>query len=390
MTSPKPQKVLMGGTGTRASVAELMRAKAKFKSGEMPARPSIQLSKPQPIDSEIKELAEASRQIQSKIEKIEQIQSGVEQPSSIIGSEHHRKLIFEEAKQNREYYLNKQKETGIPWFKNVRKQSQYSEFIMLNSDMCATLLQNLWRDGNRKLKVWMKEAYRRDIEAGCWIPSDEGIGIDFNGVVYNGQHRLTALLESGKEYPFYVTFNCLEEAKFTVDSGAKRSEAEKLQMIIDARLGNRTTGFCKALMRGLNPKKFRWTETEIVDFAFEWQEIITWMGEHLPTARAEVQAAIAKAYLWYGPEHIEPFCERLRGVKFTEDGDPAKALFMVLQKCKVNRIHLPLMAYKKTLSCIEAIVNNKTLSRVQEKTDDIFEWDESWQLPEGSWWKSRK
>ena len=371
MTNPKP---LMGGIGTRASIAELINARAKFKTREMLARPSVQLVKPEPAPP-------------LEPEPVKSITEPVEN-NSIIGSDHHKKLIFAEAAHNKEHYLNKQAETGIAWFRNVKKESQYSEFVMLNKEMCEALLKNLWTDGNRKLKVALKEAYKRDIESGHWIPSDEGIGIDYKGVVYNGQHRLNALLESGKEQPFYITFNTLEEAKFTVDSGAKRSESEKIQMIIDTRLGNRTTGFCKALMRGLNPK-CRYSETEIVEFAFEWQELIAWMGEHLPISRAEVQAAIAKAYLWYGPEKIEPFCERLREVKFTEEGDPAKALFMVLQKLKNSRINLPLMAYKKTLQAIDCTISNRTLNRILEKNEDIFQWEENWQVPKGAWWHKK-
>jgi hypothetical protein len=202
---------------------------------------------------------------------------------------------------------------------------------------------------------------------------------------------MTALVESGKTYPFYITFNSLEEAKFTVDSGAKRTSSEKLKLIIDTKLGNRTTGFCKAIMKGILGKtsKSKYTETEIAEFAHKWEPIISWVSLHLPIARAEVQAALAKAYIWYGPEKIEPFCQRLKDIKFTEDGDPAKALYVALTKAKVNRINISLVAYKKTLASIEAIMLNKPLNRLYEREEDIFQWQEGWELPQGSWWASQ-
>lgn len=307
----------------------------------------------------------------------------------IIASQRHKEMIWKEAKENRDYYLLKQMEDGEkhPWFFYVKKESQYSEFVMLDTRMGQALLDHIWTEseGNRRLKIWLKDGYKRDILNDRWIPSDEAIGIDYNGIVYNGRHRLTALVESGKEWPFYITFNALEEAKFTVDSGAKRNSSEKMRLVIDTRLGNRTSGFCKALMRGLQ-SRVRYTESEIVEFAHKWQPVIDWISQHLPSARAEVQAAVAKAYLYYGPEQVEPFCARLREIKFTEDGDPARALFVALQRAKVNRINQTLVAYKKTLNALDATVHKKTLAKLYESDDDIFVWEDDWKVPKESWW----
>lgn len=368
----EPNK-LVGNAG-RTSVAELVLMRTKLFN----SKPDVQLVQTTPAPS-----------LTKPDEK--QVQKPVETADPLIASNRHKQMIFIEAAENRDFYQLKQLEDGekLPWFRYVKKESQYSEFVMLTTEMAKSLLEKTWteNEGNRKLKVWLKDAYKRDIENDRWIPSDESIGIDFNGVVYNGRHRLTALVESGKEWPFYVTFNCLEEAKFTVDSGAKRNSAEKLRMVIDVKLGNRTIGFCKALMKGLQ-SKVRYTETEIAEFAHKWQHVVAWVSTNLPGARAEVQAAIAKAYLWYGPEKIESFAERIREVKFTEDGDPAKALYLALSRAKLNRINVSLVAYKKTLASIEATITKKPLTRLYERDEDIFQWQEGWELPQGSWWET--
>jgi hypothetical protein len=367
---------LFGGIG-RTTVADLIVARTRYLND----KPAIQVAQP---STPLKKLENTSA--------VPVAPDKAKTQDPFIASDRHKEMIFKEAKENRDFYLKKQKEDGgkLPWFRYIRKESQYSEFVMLSTEMARSLLEAIWQeqDGNRKLKIWLKDAYKRDIDNDRWIPSDEAIGIDYNGVVYNGRHRMTALVESGKEWPFYMTFNCLEEAKFTVDSGAKRNASEKLRLVIDTKLGNRTTGFCKAIMKGLQSKA-RYTETEIAEFAHKWQTLVAWMSEHLPSARAEVQAAVAKAYLWYGPEKIEPFAERLREVKFVEDGDPARALYLALTKAKINRINVALVAYKKTLSSIEATMNDKALARLYERDEDIFQWQEGWELPQGSWWDSQ-
>jgi hypothetical protein len=367
-----------GAVGAGSSVAELILARTNLLNQQK--KMSIQTAQPSTSIPPIEPATAA----------------GVEAPDSLIASTRHKELIFDDARRNQTYYLQKQNEAKQrgqwrPWFHFTKKEMQHSEFVMLTTEMAQELLNAIWTevDGNRRLKTTLKEAYRRDIENERWIPSDESIGIDYNHVVYNGRHRLTALIESGKEWPFYISFNCLEEAKFTVDSGSKRNSSEKLRMVIDAKLGNRTIGFCKAIMRGIQPR-FRYTETEIAEFAAKWQDLILWIGEHLSTGRAEVQAAIAKAYLYYGPEKIEPFCQRLREVKFTEDGDPARALFFALQRSKDNRTHIDLVAYKKALQAVYCLDIGKTLSRVTEREEDIFQWQEGWELPTGAWAKTNK
>lgn len=378
---------LSGNVG-RTSVADLILARTRL------LKPSIQIAQPIPAPSLTPEATAAPLQPQQQVAEAKEILAKVE--DSIIASTRHKEMIFKEGAENRDYYLKQQADAKAkgqwrPWFHFVKKESQHSEFVTLTTEMAKELLNAIWTEteGNRKLKEHLKDAYKRDIESDRWIPSDEAIGIDYNHTVYNGRHRLTALMETGKEWPFYVTFNCLEEAKFTVDSGAKRNSSEKLRMVIDAKLGNRTVGFCKAIMRGVQ-SRVRYTETEIAEFAAQWELLVAWVSKNLPTARAEVQAALAKAYLFYGPEKIEPFCERLREVKFTEDNDPARALFFALQRSKVNRINVALVAYKKTLQAIECIVSNKGLQRVFERDEDIFQWQEDWELPANAWWNNQK
>lgn len=302
--------------------------------------------------------------------------------------------IWKEAKENQVYYLGKKAHanTPHPWFHFVKKETQYSEFVMLNAEMAQVMLDNIWNedDGNRTMKVHIKDTYRKDILTGKWIPSDEGIGIDYNGIIYNGRHRLTALVESGIEYPFYITFNVLEEAKFTVDSGAKRSSSEKLKLIMTTSLGNRTVSFCRAIMRGMQLNS-RFSETEIAEFAVRWQSLIDWVAQHLKGESAEVQAAIAKAYLWHGPELIEPFCHRLTSLTFVEDGDPARALYQAMQAHRTSRMNKNLVKYKKVLNALKFLMNKKPVTRLHEhKDDDIFEWRDNWALPPGSWWDSPK
>lgn len=309
---------------------------------------------------------------------------------ALLSQSHHQKeRIWKAAEENAAYYLRRQAEdasrtgtTGKPWFMYPRYDYQYSEFVMISPLMARTMLDHLWAkdEGNRNKKPALVDAYKRDIVNDRWIPTDEAIGVNLSMEVYNGQHRLWAIFESGKAMPIYVTWNVLDEAKFFIESGAIRSLSERLQMVVDPKLGNRTSGFCKAMMRGLSPR-VKFTNADIAEFAYKWDSVLQWVAQHYPIGRAEVQAAIAKAYLWYGPEKIEPFAKRLREIKFPDDGDPAKALYVSLQHAKQNRSNVALVAYKKTLQAIDALMDGRSLLKVYERSEDIFEWGPGWELP---------
>lgn len=305
--------------------------------------------------------------------------------TAILQSRLQKEMIWKMAQENQDHYILMQMEDKAmakPWFMYPKYVYQYSEFVMLTPEMAKKCLEHLWakEEGNRNKKPHLVEAYKRDIQNGHWIPTDESIGINLSFEVYNGQHRLWAIIEANQPMPLYFTWNVLDEAKFFIESGAIRTLSERLKMAVEPRLGNRTSGFCKAIMRGVTNRS-RWTNAEIADFACKWDSLLVWVAEHIPIARAEVQAAIAKAYLWYGGELIEPFCHRLRNIKFPDDGDPAKALYTSLQNAKKNRSNVTLVAYKKTLQAIAALMNDREISKLYEKDEDIFHWLPGWELP---------
>lgn len=316
----------------------------------------------------------------------------IEVKDSIVSSqsEEHLKAIRQEAIHNRNYYKNLSSQKNLPWFRCVKRLIQYSEFIMLTREMAEELKKDLWSvsEGNRTVKRLHVEALQRDIDADRWLPTHESIAIDINGQTNDGQHRLTAFLASSKdEVCFYVTFNVLPEAKFAVDSGSKRTTGEKLSMVVDKKWGSKVTGFCRAIMRGVNAR-VRYTDAEIAEFATKWDPIIDWVMDNCPKAPAEIQAAIAKMYIFYGPNLIVDFCDRYKNVRFIEEGDPAKALYVQIDRIKGNP---DLKRYRLTLGALNALVNNKKIKVIREIDRDIFDWDKGssgreWNAPKDSWY----
>lgn len=79
---------------------------------------------------------------------------------------------------------------------------------------------------NRKLsKSWTKTISSR-ITRGEWILSHQGIAFDQNGKLCDGQHRLSAIIESGRAIDVAVFRNVPNEAFGVLDQGKKRTMAD--------------------------------------------------------------------------------------------------------------------------------------------------------------------
>lgn len=81
---------------------------------------------------------------------------------------------------------------------------------------------------NRNLKTSVVERYMRDMQAGKWMVNGESISISTEGVLLNGQHRLTACVRSGVTFRTMVVRNVSPEAFHTIDQNIPRNHADVL------------------------------------------------------------------------------------------------------------------------------------------------------------------
>jgi hypothetical protein len=88
-----------------------------------------------------------------------------------------------------------------------------------------------WLDrggANRKISKRNVQKLLRAIEIGEWELTGETIKLDEEGRVRDGQHRLTAIIESGKPQPCIVVRGIKESAFDKIDTGRSRSSGDVL------------------------------------------------------------------------------------------------------------------------------------------------------------------
>lgn len=81
---------------------------------------------------------------------------------------------------------------------------------------------------NRAINKKRVSSYASDMQNGSWADNGEPIHFDKNGMLINGQHRLSAVVESGCSVPMLVVFDV--EKNQLYDRGRGRSARDTLLM----------------------------------------------------------------------------------------------------------------------------------------------------------------
>ena len=93
---------------------------------------------------------------------------------------------------------------------------------------------------NRKLRRHWVNILADAINRGEWQITHQGIAFDKNGILLDGQHRLSAIVKSGKSVSLYVMTGLQPEAFKAIDAHAKRTMSDL------TKLPKKTAEVCKA------------------------------------------------------------------------------------------------------------------------------------------------
>lgn len=107
------------------------------------------------------------------------------------------------------------------------KREVFSEVICMNPGVAAELLKR--NPDNRPIK-WKSQLYAADMRAGRWTFNGEPIILSREGLVNDGQHRLTAIIESNTTQDMMFVFGLDRDSRLTVDQGAARGAGDYLGM----------------------------------------------------------------------------------------------------------------------------------------------------------------
>lgn len=164
---------------------------------------------------------------------------------------------------------------------------------------------------NRPLKPHLVCDYVRDIESGNWHRTHQGIAFDNDGVVLDGQHRLYAIIRTGRTVPMLVFLG--ENADFhkMIDRGVTRSMLDIVRLELkDNTIKGKHLTVLKAMIAGRFCKcMHHLTSAEMTMFFRRYgatvRTAVDILGE---TADTTLLAVVARAVLNIPQEKLLEFC----------------------------------------------------------------------------------
>lgn len=103
------------------------------------------------------------------------------------------------------------------------------EWVLVDPDTARTYLDE--NDANRALRARVVNAYARDMGHGAWAVTGETIKFSKTGELLDGQHRLSAIIESGTSQWMLVVRGLEPATKGIIDTGAPRSAGDALKLV---------------------------------------------------------------------------------------------------------------------------------------------------------------
>ena len=186
---------------------------------------------------------------------------------------------------------------------------------------------------NRLIRRQAIDKYANDIEKGHWQLNGSSIKFSSEGVLLDGQHRLLAIVKTGKSVMTDVVFGIDPEAFKTIDTGMPRRVADIIGMAGETNAATLASA-CRLQWLADNKK----LNTSEFNTKVSTEETFETIGRH-PGLRDAVQdcprlrfiAPSVAVYLYYqfskrSQERCRDFFEKLQRGENLQSGDPVLAL----------------------------------------------------------------
>jgi hypothetical protein len=173
-------------------------------------------------------------------------------------------------------------------------------------DLAAEWLQH--NTSNRALRRNVVAGYVDEMRAGRWRLVSDAIGFDPSGELINGQHRLTAVVESGVTCTFLVMHNCPAEAKDLIDLGCSRTVADTLRMMYGIDRASMITGAIRILDAFVDDRDLRVTVGHALGRWEAHADAFHWITHAMP-GRAKFSSSPVVAALVFAHRRCPPLVE---------------------------------------------------------------------------------
>lgn len=212
-------------------------------------------------------------------------------------------------------------------FNDVRQGIEH-----VTPDMARVMLEA--NEANRSVRYRVVDKYARDMTAGRWHYAGDPIRFAEDGTLLDGQHRLRAIVKSGKSQPMLVIRGLPREAQSVMDTGARRTAADAVRFQSGGSGAPALAAVARLILtsgeedRSVQPSNVEIAEIVESDATLKW--VMTGGLAPLGALRKKVTPAIL-GYAYWRCHQVDAFAaaeffERLASLSDLPTGSPILAL----------------------------------------------------------------
>lgn len=229
---------------------------------------------------------------------------------------------------------------------------------------------------NRGIRRSRIGAYVADMLAGRWRVNNQGIGYSADGMLIDGHHRLTAVVESGVAVKMLVVRGLEAPSVYTIDKGATRTTADNLSMDKIENASRKTSAVRMILTGILSGHSRMVTEGETRDMLLRFSSSIEAALAAFPSTRGVGQVPVVAAFAWAwnrDPAIVSGCADQLRdGLGLVRD-QPMATLrhYLVDEGGALAAGDSQQVRTRKVLRALMAAVCRNTLPKITEHRESI-------------------
>ena len=230
---------------------------------------------------------------------------------------------------------------------------------------------------NRKISDAYVKKLARDMKAGRWRLTHQGIAFDPHGVLLDGQNRLWAIVEADMPMDMHVWFNVSPEALPVIDGVKPRTLADQLRLGQQhGQVTARHTSTLRAMLGGMSGP-LAMTSLEASDALARHGAAVEFAINAMPRGKrlcnATTRAVIARAYYSADHERLIEFGQMLgTGVVPHANAVAVILLRQYLYNNAGHANHTLRERYAKTERALAAFLNNEPLTRLMPTKQELF------------------
>ena len=231
---------------------------------------------------------------------------------------------------------------------------------------------------NRPLRNSLVMQYAKDMASGNWRLTHQGVAFNCDGTLLDGQHRLSAIVESGATVQMLVARGVDSRNQLVMDDHAKRSAGDALSLVRNEKITQRDVAVMRAAVELCRSGRAeaRMTKQDLDGVIDTFRPALNFVAEMMPSdergvTSAPVKSAICLAWFYVKDiERLKSFCDVVTGKSLPENtGDRAAVtlrewLLRTGMQWGASRTD----GFKKTQRAIVAFLDHKDVGKLYGTT----------------------